>query len=69
MQDSDLVTSDHAALASHMAHCARARGAWFEVRRWLQDGHVMLSSRLVTVALVGGVSLAAVTLAAVSLVA
>jgi len=49
----DLVSRDHAALASHMAHCARSRGTWFKLRRYLQTGQAAVAGRLVTAALVG----------------
>ena len=53
----DFVIRDHAALALHMAHCARTRGRLFEFRRRVQDGQVLLASRLVTVAFVGSLAL------------
>ena len=51
-QTVDFVSSDLAALASHMEHCAQARGSMFTLKRRFQMGRAALSGRLVTVAFV-----------------
>jgi hypothetical protein len=46
----DFVSSDFEALASHMRHCASARGRWFSVRSQLQQVRSMAAGRIVTMA-------------------
>ena len=51
----DFVSGDFDALASHMRHCARARGRWFAVRSHLQQVRSVAAGRIVTMACVAGV--------------
>lgn len=44
----DMVTSDFAALASHMTDCKRSRGRFFSVRATLESLHTLTAPRLVT---------------------
>lgn len=44
----ELVSSDFAALASHMAECERSRGRFFTLRAVLETLHTMTAPRLVT---------------------
>ncbi len=44
----DFVTSDVAALAAHMRHCAHSRGRLFQMRGGLQSAHAMATGRIVT---------------------
>ena len=55
---SDFVSTDTAALASHMDHCARKRSRFFGVHAALEMVHSVVFSRLVTAALVAMVVLA-----------
>lgn len=48
----DFVSSDSAALASHMSHCAHGRSRFFNVHAALESAHALLCSRMVTCALV-----------------
>lgn len=48
----DFVGHDVAALASHMQHCAQARGRWFATRHHLQQVRSMAAGRIVTIACV-----------------
>lgn len=48
----DFVSSDSAALASHMTHCASGRSRFFNVHATLESAHTLLCSRMVTCALV-----------------
>ncbi|MEJ8820819.1 hypothetical protein WKW80_02065 [Variovorax humicola] len=60
----DCVVGDVAALATHMRHCARSRGAMFGVRNALQVGGTVAASRIVTVACLGlGVAFAVFAMA------
>ena len=55
---SDFVSTDTAALASHMDHCARRRSRFFGVHAALELVHSVVFSRLVTAALLAAVVLA-----------
>jgi len=46
----DFVDSDTAELASHMNHCASARGRFFALHGALESTQSALSARIVTVA-------------------
>jgi len=48
----DFVSGDFDALASHMRHCATARGRWFALRGHLQAAHSLAAGRIVTMACV-----------------
>ena len=50
--NADFVTSDTAALASHMSHCASTRSRFFGVHAVLESAHVLLFSRMVTAAVI-----------------
>ena len=47
----DFVSTDAAALASHMSHCASSRSRFFGLHAALEFAHSMLHPRLVTAAL------------------
>lgn len=49
---SDFVSSDSAALASHMSHCAHGRSRFLNLQAALESGHTLLCTRMVTCALV-----------------
>ena len=55
---SDFVSSDTAALASHMDHCASNRSRFFSLHAALELAHTVVFSRMVTAAVVA-VALAA----------
>ena len=44
----ELVSSDFAALASHMTECQRSRGRFFTLRAVLESLHAMTAPRMVT---------------------
>ncbi len=46
----DLVSGDLEALATHMRHCATARGRWFAMRSNLHEFRAMAAGRIVTIA-------------------
>ena len=48
----DFVSSDSAALASHMSRCASGRSRFFNLHAVLESGHALLCTRMVTCALV-----------------
>ena len=48
----DFVSSDSAALASHMSSCASGRSRFFNLHAALESGHALLCTRMVTCALV-----------------
>ncbi|MDP9897778.1 hypothetical protein [Variovorax ginsengisoli] len=48
----DFVGHDVAALASHMQHCAQAKGRWFTTRHHLQRVRSVAAGRIVTIACV-----------------
>jgi hypothetical protein len=48
-RDCDFVSTDAAALASHMNTCASTRSRFFGLQTVLELGHSLISSRLVTV--------------------
>ena len=54
----DFVSTDTAALASHMSHCASKRGRFFGVHAALELAHSVLFSRMVTAAVIAVVALA-----------
>lgn len=51
----DFVSTDTAALASHMSHCASSRSRFFGLHAALEFAHSMLHPRLVTAALLASV--------------
>jgi len=55
---SDFVSTDTAALASHMDHCASKRSRFFGLHAALELVHSVVFSRLVTAALLAAVVLA-----------
>ena len=55
--DADFVSSDTAALASHMSHCASTRSRFFGVHAILESAHVLFFSRMVTAAVIAVVLL------------
>jgi hypothetical protein len=50
------VSSDFAALASHMRQCSSAQGPWPATRAGLRQVHAIVSGRLVTMACVAAVT-------------
>jgi hypothetical protein len=44
----DFVSTDVAALADHMRHCAQSRGPLFRLRGGLQTAQAMAAGRIVT---------------------
>ena len=59
---SDFVSTDSAALYSHMSHCASTRSRFFGLHAALEFAHSVLLSRMVTAALVGFILLSLVGL-------
>jgi hypothetical protein len=55
---SDFVSSDNAALASHMNCCASTRSRFFGMHAALESAHALVCSRMVTAAMVAIVLLA-----------
>ena len=53
----DFVSSDTAALASHMNHCASTRSRFFGLHVILESAHVLFFSRMVTAAVIAVVLL------------
>ncbi|MES2941288.1 MAG: hypothetical protein V4772_00305 [Pseudomonadota bacterium] len=51
VNDGDFVSSDMAALASHMDDCAHSRGRFFGLQTAFESAHSLLFARLVTAAL------------------
>ena len=49
----DFVSSDTAALASHMSRCASSRGRFFGLQSLLELAHAHVSTRMVTAGVVG----------------
>lgn len=49
----DFVSSDAAALASHMNRCAHSRSRFFRLHTALESAHSVVTPRLVTVASLG----------------
>ena len=47
----DFVSTDIAALASHMSHCANSRSRFFSFRAALESAHSLVLPRMVTAAL------------------
>ena len=47
----DFVSTDIAALASHMSHCANSRSRFFGFRAALESAHSLVLPRMVTAAL------------------
>ena len=56
----DFVTSDTAALASHMNNCASTRSRFFGLHTVLESAHSMVSARMVTAAVVAVILLGVV---------
>jgi hypothetical protein len=56
------VSTDAAALASHMDDCASSRGRFFGLKSALESAHCMLFPRLITAVAVGVVVVAALTI-------
>ena len=48
----DFVSSDTAALASHMSECAKTRSRFFGLHAALELGHALLTPRMVTTAVI-----------------
>ena len=59
----DFVSSDTAALASHMSECAKTRSRFFGLHAALELGHAVVTPRMVTAAVIAVVLL--VTMGAV----
>lgn len=55
----DYVSTDTAALASHMSHCASKRSRFFNLHAALELAHAVVFSRMVTAAVLAVVLLAA----------
>jgi hypothetical protein len=55
--NNDFVSTDSAALASHMSHCANGRGRIFQLQSALEALHDLVFPRMVTVAVVAVVLL------------
>lgn len=53
----DFVSSDSAALASHMSHCANHRSRFFGLHTALESAHSLFSSRMVTCTLIAVVTI------------
>lgn len=53
----DFVSTDTAALASHMSHCASARSRFFGLHAMLESAHSLIFPRMVTVAVIAVVLL------------
>lgn len=58
--DADFVSTDTAALASHMGHCASKRSRFFGLHAALELAHSAVFSRMVTASLLAAVLLALV---------
>ena len=48
----DFVSSDTAALASHMDECAKSRGGFFGLHAALEFAHALLAPRMMTVVII-----------------
>lgn len=59
-RSADFVSTDTAALASHMDRCASKRGRFFSLHAALELAHSVLFSRMVTAAVLAVVVLAVV---------
>lgn len=59
----DFVSSDAAALASHMNRCASSRSRFFGLQSGLESAHSLVSPRIVTVAAFAIVFLGLVSIA------
>lgn len=57
---SDFVSSDAAALASHMSHCASTRSRFFGLHAALESAHSLVFPRMVTAAVIAVVLLGVV---------
>lgn len=53
----DFVSTDSAALASHMSHCASTRSRFFGLHAALESAHSVIFSRMVTAAVIAVVLL------------
>jgi hypothetical protein len=53
----DFVSTDTAALASHMSDCAKTRSRFFGLHAALELGHALLTPRMVTAAVIAVVVL------------
>ena len=53
----DFVSSDSAALASHMSRCAIGRGRFFGLHAALESAHALFFSRMVTCALIAALAI------------
>ncbi len=58
----DFVSSDTAALASHMSQCAKTRSRFFGLHAALELGHALLTQRMVTAAVITAAVIALVLL-------
>ena len=61
----DFVSTDAAALASHMDDCASSRGRFFGLKSALESAHSMLFPRLITAVAIGLVLVVAAALTVV----
>ena len=57
-RQSDFVSTDTAALASHMSHCASKRSRFFSLHAALELAHSVVFTRMVTAALLNVVVMA-----------
>jgi hypothetical protein len=55
--EADSISSDAAALAAHMNHCASSHSRFFLVHSAMQSAHGALSPRIITVAALAGLAL------------
>lgn len=56
----DFVSTDSAALASHMSHCASKRSRFFGLHAAFELAHAVVFSRMVTAAVIAVVLLAVI---------
>ncbi|MCY1166541.1 MAG: hypothetical protein V4455_07460 [Pseudomonadota bacterium] len=54
----DFVSTDTAALASHMSHCASTRSRFFGLHAVLESAHSLIFPRMVTVAVIAVIAVA-----------
>lgn len=54
----DFVSTDTAALASHMSHCASTRSRFFGLHAALESAHSLIFPRMVTVAVIAVIAAA-----------
>ena len=61
LQASDFVSTDTAALASHMNHCANTRSRFFGWHAMIESAHSVLFPRMVTAAVLSVVLLGVIS--------